>query len=134
MPETLEVRKSAIAGRGCFARVPFRRRQKIAAFAGEIVRGQREIYSRMEGSDIYRMVWLAEDVAIDTNVGGDATAYVNHSCAPNAFMRVAPGQRVLIFALRDIAAGEEITVDYRDPAHPPPEGCKCGAPNCRSLK
>jgi SET domain-containing protein len=133
MPEGLEVRKSKIYGRGCFALKRFPARKKIAFYAGELIKGQRRIKARLDrqNGDI-KIISFNEDTAIDGAVGGDATAYINHSCAPNAFMRVVPGDRVAFFALRDIQPGEEITMNYRDPYHP--EVCECGAPNCRSNK
>lgn len=132
MAEELEVKKSNIYGRGCFARKHFPARKKIALYAGELVRGRRRIRERQNQQDAIKVINLNEDTAIDGAVGGNATAYINHSCAPNAFMRVVPGDRVAFFALRDIQPGEEITMDYRDPDHP--VVCKCGAENCRSGK
>lgn len=53
--------------------------------------------------------------------------FVNHSCEPNA--RGRDGADV---ALRDIAAGEEITVDYAAENVPDLDiACRCGAANCR---
>jgi SET domain-containing protein len=132
MAEELEVKKSNIYGRGCFARKHFPARKKIALYAGELVRGRRRIRARQNQQNAIKVINLNEDTAIDGAVGGNATAYINHSCAPNAFMRVVPGDRVAFFALRDIQPGEEITMNYRDPDHP--EVCKCGAQNCRSNK
>ena len=133
MTNKLEVRRSPIYGLGCFARVPLPRRKKIAAYAGELVRGRRQIEERLrEQGRAVKVIWMGDRAAIDGAVGGDETAYINHSCEPNAFMRVAPGWRVLFFALRDIAAGEEITINYRDPDHP--RVCRCGARSCRSRK
>lgn len=53
--------------------------------------------------------------------------YLNHSCEPNA-MRSG----VKVFAMRAIAAGEEVTIDYRlnafdDDSRWP---CLCAAPSC----
>ncbi|HEV2762408.1 MAG TPA: SET domain-containing protein-lysine N-methyltransferase [Pyrinomonadaceae bacterium] len=132
MSEQLEVRKSPIYGRGCFAKTHFAARRKIAEYAGELIRGQRRINARLQGKRIIKVIWLNDDTAIDGEVGGNATAYINHSCEPNAYMRVAPGDRIIFFALRDIEPGEEITMDYRDPDHP--EVCRCGSPKCRSNK
>jgi uncharacterized protein len=127
----LEVRGSGIYGRGCFALARFPARSKIALYAGEIVRGPRRIERLLqEQADDIKVIRLADDLAIDGALGGDATAYINHSCAPNAFMRIVPGEKVAVFALRDIEPGEEITMNYRDPHHPPV--CRCGADNCRS--
>jgi SET domain-containing protein len=132
MAEGLEVRKSNIYGRGCFALKHFPARKKIAFYAGELIRGRRRIETRLNRQDPVMIISLNDDTAIDGAVGGDATAYINHSCAPNAFMRNMAGDRVAFFALRDIKPGEEITMNYRDPDHP--AVCKCGAPNCRSNK
>ena len=53
-------------------------------------------------------------------------AFLNHSCDPNAMRH-----GVTVFAWRDIAAGEELTIDYRlnafDGSSWP---CECGAANC----
>ena len=126
----LAVRASTIYGLGCFALVPCPVRKKIALYAGELLRGHRRIEARLRRQVAIKVIRLAHDLAIDGAAGGDETACINHSCAPNAFMRVVPGDKVAFFALRDIQAGEEITIDYRDSEHP--EICRCGTARCRS--
>lgn len=130
MSEKLEVRKSSIYGRGCFAITRFSARKKIATFVGETIRGKRRIEARLRSQHAVKIIRISDDHAIDGNAGGDATAFINHSCEPNAYMRVAPGDRIIFFALRDIEPGEEITMNYRDPTHP--EVCRCGSQKCRS--
>lgn len=132
MSGRLTVKKSKIFGKGCFALAHLPARKKIALYAGEIVRGSREIEARLRRQDAVKIISLDEETAIDGSVGGDETAFINHSCQPNAFMRIVPGEKVAIFALRDIRPGEELTIDYRDPDHP--EVCRCGAANCRSYR
>jgi hypothetical protein len=132
MAGKLEVRESGIYGRGCFALAPFPARKKIALYAGETVRGSRRIEARLRAQDAIKVIRLSDDLAIDGAAGGDETAFINHSCEPNAFMRIVPGGKVAFFALRDIRPGEEITMDYRDPDHP--EVCRCGAKKCRSAR
>ena len=126
----LAVRESGIYGMGCFALTHLPARKKIAFYAGEIVHGSRRIEARLREQEAIKVIRLKNDLAIDGAVGGNETAYINHSCEPNAFMRVVPGDRVAFFALRDIRPGEEITINYRDPNHP--EVCRCGADKCRS--
>jgi len=126
----LEVRRSPIYGLGCFALAHFPARKKIALYAGEVVRGSQRIEARLRRQGAIKVIRLTNDLAIDGNAGGDETAFINHSCEPNAFMRIVPGERVAFFALRDISPGEEVTIDYRDPGHP--EVCGCGASRCRS--
>ncbi len=127
--QTLEVRPSAINNDGCFTLLPVTRRKKIAAYAGELVRGKRRVAARLREqtvTGVMKIITLTEALAIDAAVSGNATAYINHSCQPNAFMRVVPGGRVMFFALGDTEAGEEITIDYRNPNILAACGCGCG--------
>jgi SET domain-containing protein len=130
----LTVKKSNIFGKGCFALAHFPARKKIADYAGELIRGSRKIEARLRRQQAVaiKIIRIDDDTAIDGAVGGNETAFINHSCDPNAFMRVVPGEKVAIFARRDIQPGDELTIDYRDPDHP--EVCKCGADNCRSRR
>jgi SET domain len=54
---------------------------------------------------------------------------INHSCEPNA----AFGRHRQLYALRDIARGEEITIDYSTTEADPKwtMECHCKAPSCR---
>ncbi|MFL6336503.1 MAG: SET domain-containing protein-lysine N-methyltransferase [Pyrinomonadaceae bacterium] len=132
MSGRLTVKKSGIYGMGCFALTYFPARKKIKLYEGELIRGSRKIQARIrkQMDSAVKIITLDEDTAIDGAVGGNETAFINHSCDPNAFIRIVPGLKVAIFARRDIQPGEELTIDYRDPDHP--EVCHCGASNCRS--
>ncbi len=131
----LKVRTSHINGRGCFTLAPVKKRGRIGFYAGEVVRNKREITRRIRSQErdgVILVISLHESLAIDAAVGGNETQFINHSCQPNAFMQIVGQEQVMFFALRDIAANEEITINYRDPNHPPPGGCRCGASTCRS--
>lgn len=55
--------------------------------------------------------------------------YLNHSCDPNAMRHGAK-----VFAWRPIAAGEEITIDYRLNAFDGDSwACDCGASSCTGV-
>jgi hypothetical protein len=55
--------------------------------------------------------------------------HLNHSCEPNVGIE---GQIVFV-ALRDIAAGEELVLDYAMmDDHDEAMACHCGAPSCRN--
>jgi SET domain-containing protein len=125
----LAVGPSRIDGRGCFATRAFPARRKVAELVGQRI-SMRTADRRRAGRRRIRICDVDERTAIDAGVGGDATAFINHSCAPNLFMRVTNGH-VLFFALRDIARGEELTVDYEDTPHSDRTRCRCGSPNCR---
>ena len=132
MSGRLTVKKSNIYGRGCFALEHFPARKKIELYDGELIKGSRKIQARIrrQMEAAVKIITIDDDTAIDGAVGGNETAYINHSCDPNAFIRIVPGLKVAIFARRDIQPGEELTIDYRDPDHP--EVCRCGAAKCRS--
>lgn len=134
MSVRLKVKKSNIYGKGCYALTHFPARKKIETYAGELIKGRRKIQARIrrQAESAIKIITIDEETAIDGAVGGNETAYINHSCDPNAFIRIVPGLKVAIFARRDIQPGEELTIDYRDPDHP--EVCRCGAPNCRSKR
>ena len=125
----LAVRPSAINGRGCFATKSFSARKKIAEYAGEVI-STAEAERRARGRRVLRVCAIDDAWSIDGDLGGNGTHYMNHSCEPNAFMRTH-GNRILFFALRDIHAGEEITVDYIRTYHPDTKRCTCGAHACR---
>ena len=61
---------------------------------------------------------------------------MNHCCKPNAYAKVVAvdsqglDKKIVVFANRDIAAGEEVTYDYKFPVEDGSLRCTCGAPNC----
>ncbi|MGI9166220.1 MAG: SET domain-containing protein [Pyrinomonadaceae bacterium] len=124
----LEIKKSAIEGHGCFSKVVFRRGRKIAEYTGERIsdaesnrRGQRR---RL------RICAINDRWSLDGSKGGNGTHYINHSCEPNSYMKILYGH-ILFFALRDMNAGEEITIDYDSTLHSNEKKCTCGALSCR---
>jgi len=74
---------------------------------------------------------------IDGGDEGNDARYINHACEPNCEAREEDG-KVYIYALRDIARGEELNYDYglivedrHTPALKKAYACHCGAPTCR---
>lgn len=66
---------------------------------------------------------------IDGATRANIARYVNHSCEPNCEATIRDGH-VLIYAARNIAQGEEITIDYGEEYFDEfirPLGCKCAA-------
>ena len=62
--------------------------------------------------------------------GEGIAAYLNHSCDPNCEVDEIK-DRVWIFAIRDIAAREELLWDYNLYDDDDPAPCHCGSPKCR---
>lgn len=124
----LTVSKSPINGKGCFATVYFPHGKKIAEYAGEKIsnaEAKRRAHRRM-----LRICAINSKWSLDGSRGGNGTHYMNHSCAPNCFMKILYGH-IQFYALRDIHPGEEITLDYEATLHSDKKKCRCGAATCR---
>jgi len=124
----LSIGKSKINGKGCFAATEFKRGRKVAEYTGERISDLEA--QRRAGRAKLRICDIDGRWSLDGSRGGNGTHYINHSCAPNAYMKTIHGH-VLFFALRDIRRGEEITIDYEDTLHPDSKRCRCGAASCR---
>ena len=125
----IEVKASNIDGLGCFATKNFKRGNKIAEYEGEKI-SRREIKRRLTGATRIHICAINQYWAIDGNVGGNGTQYVNHSCAPNGDIKIKD-DRIFFYAIRDIQAGDELTLDYELSYHDDAYGCQCGAETCR---
>ena len=121
-------RDSPIHGTGGFAVCDIPAGRKIIEYVGRRI-DKEESLRQCELENPY-IFTLDERFDLDGNVEWNAARLLNHSCAPNCEAQEESG-RIWIVALRQIAAGEELTfnynydlVDYRE--HP----CRCGAANC----
>jgi hypothetical protein len=67
---------------------------------------------------------------LEDDMDRHAWRFLNHSCEANAVLR-----GLTLVALRDIAAGAEITFDYATTEYEMAEPfvCGCGAPTCRGV-
>jgi SET domain-containing protein len=124
----VDVQASRIDGHGAFAAEAIPARRKIGEVRGEPI-SVREARRRARALTRIMIVEVSHTRAIDASASGDALRYTNHSCAPNAVLRIRQG-RVEIYAMRDIAPGEELTVDYGESHHEGRLACRCGAPRC----
>jgi len=113
-------------GRGVFAREKVRANDVLIVWGGEVVTGEslREMWEEKHRLSLQ----IEEDLYLVTANEGPAD-WVNHSCNANAGL---VGQVVLV-ALRDIRAGEEICFDYATSDGSPYDEfeCHCGAKTCR---
>jgi SET domain-containing protein len=125
----IEVRASKIDGRGCFATQRFKKRHKIVELVGERV-SRVEAARRMRGRRRLHICGINSYWGIDSSRGGNGSQFINHSCRPNSYLRITH-EHIIFFALRDIEAGEEITLDYINSYHPDDYRCRCGAKGCR---
>lgn len=124
---------------GAFAGQPIRRGARIIEYRGEHI-SPAEADARYDGGPAKHPLVLLFSVddrtVIDGGVGGNEARFINHSCEPNC-ESVTHGRRVWIHALRDIAAGEELTYDYNLVGEEDSQeqltlyACRCGSKHCR---
>jgi uncharacterized protein len=124
----LTIKTSPIHGKGCFATTTFSARRKIAEYAGERISNAEA--NRRAKRKMLRICAINNRWSLDGSRGGNGTHYINHSCQPNAFMKILY-KHILFIALRDIRPGEEITIDYESTLHSDSKRCICRAPTCR---
>jgi SET domain-containing protein len=122
------VQPSRIDGQGAFAAEAIPARRKIGEVRGEPI-SVVEARRRARGQQRIMIVELSERRAIDVSRSIDALRFTNHSCQPNAVLRIRQG-RVEFYAMCDIATGAEITVNYGETHHEGRLRCRCGAPGC----
>jgi SET domain-containing protein len=123
MPDVI-VKSSSIHGRGLFAARAFKAGEVVVKWAHARLLTADEL-SRIPSSELPYLNRLSDGSVL---LMGEPERYMNHSCRPNT---KTSNDRCDI-ALRDIAAGEELTSDYTDSLLPNySEPCRCGAPNCR---
>ncbi|MEP7298010.1 MAG: SET domain-containing protein-lysine N-methyltransferase [Burkholderiales bacterium] len=122
------VRPSRIDGQGAFAAEAIPARRKIGEIRGEAI-SVREARRRAKGAARIMIVELSETRAIDASRSTDPLRFTNHSCQPNAVLRIRQG-RVEFYAMRDVRVGEELTVNYGETHHEGRLTCRCGAPGC----
>jgi uncharacterized protein len=120
---------SGIAGRGLVAIEPIERGEVVAVKGGHIVTTAtlQSLPERLQNSEVQ----ITDDlhlVALTDDEYEPVMLFLNHSCEPN----VGFGGNIVLVAMRDIAAGEELTTDYAlfDDYEGSME-CTCGRSSCR---
>jgi SET domain-containing protein len=123
----LVVRPSRIHSAGVFTTAPVRKGTRIVEYAGPRI--TKEEADRLYDGAPRTYLYGLEDG--ETIIDGEGLgAFLNHSCDPNCEIDEIK-KRVWIFALRDIAAGEELLWDYNLYDDEDPAPCYCGSPKCR---
>ncbi|XP_035480433.2 histone-lysine N-methyltransferase 2A isoform X1 [Scophthalmus maximus] len=137
--EAVGVYRSAIHGRGLFCKRNIEAGEMVIEYAGIVIRSvltdKREKYYDGKGIGCY-MFRIDDFDVVDATMHGNAARFINHSCEPNCYSRVinVEGRKhIVIFALRKIYRGEELTYDYKFPIEDASNklNCNCGARRCR---
>jgi SET domain-containing protein len=125
----LIVKSSSLHGAGVYTTAPIKKGTRILEYTGPrlTVKECEGLYADTEVTYLFAM----DDPKIIIDGFGIA-AFVNHTCDPNCETDQI-NNRIWIIALRNIAAGEELTYDYNlfdaDLGELAP--CYCGSPKCR---
>jgi uncharacterized protein len=125
---------SPIQGTGLFATKAIARGELVMEFGGDVISSQ-----QMESGD-YRQcsIWPLDPglfIALPTSDPHESLdEYLNHSCDANTWL----SDEVTLTARRDIAPGEEITLDQgtwntEDDYMEEPEPCACRSAHCRGM-
>lgn len=134
------VRNSRIHGNGVFAARKIPAGTCIIEYEGERISWKEAVRreNQKAADDFHTFFFSLEGgKIIDGGSNGNDARWINHSCEPNCEAREEDG-RVFIYALRDIARGEELNYDYglvleerHTPALKKAYTCLCGTPGCR---
>ena len=126
--ELMFIRISTVHGNGGFAAKDIPAGTHIIEYVGNRIT-KAESHNRCEANNAY-IFTLDDQHDLDGDVEWNLARFINHSCMPNCEAEEDEGH-IWIVALRDIAAGEELSFnygydleDYRE--HP----CRCGSPEC----
>ncbi|XP_063291978.1 histone-lysine N-methyltransferase 2A isoform X3 [Pelobates fuscus] len=139
--EAVGVYRSPIHGRGLFCKRNIDAGEMVIEYSGNVIRStltdKREKYYDGKGIGCY-MFRIDDTEVVDATMHGNAARFINHSCEPNCYSRVIPidGQKhIVIFAMRKIYRGEELTYDYKFPIEDANNklACNCGTKKCRKF-
>jgi hypothetical protein len=135
--------RSIIHGWGVFTDIGVKEGEMIIEYRGELIgnamaeKREKEYEAAKIGSDY--MFRIDEYTVCDASKQGNVARFINASCGPNCYPKIISlggTKRVVVYAKRDIVAGEELCYDYKFDLEYDPEKripCICGAPECRGF-
>ncbi len=137
----LQVRRSAIHGRGAFAGRDLLQDTRLGIYAGRrysAAQGLEEDWSGWDSGMTYLFA-LSDGSTIDGAQGGNATRHLNHGCEPNcvAVEEVGADGVIVLWIVTRVAvqAGDELFIDYGliidESENPADYPCSCGMGSCR---
>lgn len=128
MVNGLIIRSSSIHAAGCYTTRAVKKGRRVCEYDGPR-------FTKDEADERYKDRFITylfscgdQGLVID---GFGTAMFINHSCDPNCETEDVDG-RIFVMAIRDIAAGEELTYEYNLFDSDDEEGdCHCGAAKCR---
>jgi uncharacterized protein len=98
--------KRSATGLGLFTLEPIPASKRIIEYVGPVISAEEA--DQKGGKYLFE---LDKKRAIDGSARSNIARYINHSCRPNA-RGYTSGRRVWIWSVKNIKAGEEITINY----------------------
>jgi histone-lysine N-methyltransferase SETD1 len=141
--QQLRFDRSSIHAWGVFADEGINAGDMIVEYRGELIgnavaeRREKEYEKAMIGSDY--MFRIDAFLVCDATKQGNVARFINASCDPNCYTQIITlngSKRIVIYAKRDIQAGEELCYDYKFPFEFNESKrikCYCGAQECRGF-
>ena len=131
----IEVRESSVHGRGVYAAQFISQGTRIIEYTGERVSWEA---APDDDKDPHTFNFgLENGEVINPEIGGNDARWINHSCDPNC-EAIEEDDRIFIYAMRNVQAGEELFYDYAMEIDEPLTkaskkkfACYCGASTCR---
>ena len=131
----VEVRPSGVHGRGVYATQSIPADTRIIEYTGQ--RTSWENAPNDENNPHTFNFGLKNGEVINPEIGGNEARWINHCCDPNC-EAIEEDDRIFIYAMRDIEAGEELFYDYAMELDEPITQeliqefrCHCGSTRCR---
>ncbi|KAJ3211455.1 hypothetical protein HDU82_005813 [Entophlyctis luteolus] len=130
----LRFARSKIHDWGLFALEPIQADEIVIEYIGEMIRQKvadhREKLYEKSGIGSSYLFRIDDDNIIDATKSGNLARFINHCCDPNCNAKIitVDGQKkIVIYANKPVAEGEEITYDYKFPIEEDKIPCLCGA-------
>jgi hypothetical protein len=122
------IMKKTANGMAVFANKNFNKGEFVIEFLGKIF--SMKEYKKMVNPKNNHFLQISKDKYLGPTRTPDN--YINHSCDPNTGLKIV-GKNVLLFAIRNIRKGEEITFDYSTSMAEDfwEMDCGCGSGKCR---
>uniref|UniRef100_A0A060T0W6 Histone-lysine N-methyltransferase, H3 lysine-4 specific n=1 Tax=Blastobotrys adeninivorans TaxID=409370 RepID=A0A060T0W6_BLAAD len=132
--------RSSIHNWGLYAVSPIAAGEMIIEYVGQIIRSElsdiRERQYLRSGIGSSYLFRVDDDTVIDATKRGGIARFINHCCTPSCtakIIKVEGQKRIVIYALRNIGADEELTYDYKFEREKGEERipCLCGSSGCK---
>jgi SET domain-containing protein len=126
-----EIKKTKDRGQGLFAKRDFDKGAIILHFGGGTITREEIIANNISNEVSDRYLQIGTDLFL---VIKDHSQFLNHSCNPNSYIRIAVNNAFLV-AAKPIKKDTELTFDYsltdNSELHQWAMNCSCGAYACR---